>query len=53
VDNIRNIHTGALIEFEKPPARVREDMQGPANDCKVKLPPPWGATGFEPGRAGE
>jgi len=52
-DNIRNIHTEALIEFVRPAAPARENMQRPARVSEMELPPPWGATGFEPGRAGE
>jgi len=42
-DNIRDIHTGALIEFVRPSAPSRENMQGPAIET---LPPPWGGDRF-------
>jgi len=48
-DSVRDINSWALIDFEKSAALLREAMEGPANVSEVVLPPPWGATGFEPG----
>jgi len=47
-DRIQNTQTGALIEFDRPAAPLREDMIRPAVDKEIDVPPPWGATGFEP-----
>jgi len=47
-ESIRNTQTGALIEFVRPPASLHEDMLCPVIEDDLDLPPPWGATGFEP-----
>jgi len=47
-ESIQNTQTGALFEFVKPPAPLREDMLRPAVDDELDLPPPWGTTGLEP-----
>jgi len=47
-ESIRNTQTGALIEFDMPPAPLREDVLRSVVEDEVDLPPPWGARGFEP-----
>jgi len=48
-ESIRNTQTGALIEFDRPSALLRENMLRPVVEDELDLLPPWGATGFEPG----
>jgi len=47
-ESIRDTQTGALIEFDRPPTPLRENMLRPVVEDEVDLPPPSGATGFEP-----
>jgi len=47
-DSIQNTQTGDLIEFVRPPAPLREDMLHPVVEEELDVPPPLGATGFEP-----
>jgi len=46
-DNIRNLNTGALMDFERPPVPSHESMHGPARDSDLEMPPPRGATGLD------
>jgi len=43
---IRNINTGALIEFIKPSEPAKEDEHIKGEDTEISLLPPKGATGF-------
>jgi len=45
-NSVRDINTGALIDFENPATRLREAMEGPDNVSEVVLPPPWGGNRF-------
>jgi len=48
-DSTRNTQTWALIKFDRPSVPPRENMLGPEKvGEEVDLPPPLGATGFEP-----
>jgi len=46
--SIQITQTRALIEFVRPPAPLRENMLHLVVEEELDLPPPWGATGFEP-----
>jgi len=47
-ESIQDTQTGALIDFYRPPAPLRQNMLRPVVKDEVDLPPPWGVTGFEP-----